>query len=239
MTRPVCEYFVSSSHNTYLVGNQLVGASTCEGYIRVLLQGCRSVESESVLAAPIPTQAYSALTVDIWDGDKEPCIYHGRTLTKKVSVREVCRAIMKYAFVASPYPIVISTEIHCKVEQQDILAQIFKEEFGEALVTGPLPGREYEVEDGVRILPSPEELKGRILIKVRFERLGSTNPTQTSLLGRRSGTQFPRTLLWKTKMSTSMSNHPPPHLHPRPRLNSALIPPLVVRSTLINSIRPR
>lgn len=45
-TRPLTEYFIASSHNTYLVAGQWRGDSTVEGYIRVLLDGCRSVESE-------------------------------------------------------------------------------------------------------------------------------------------------------------------------------------------------
>ncbi|KAI5984249.1 PLC-like phosphodiesterase [Pisolithus marmoratus] len=131
MTQPLCYYFIYSSHNTYLVSHQLVGQSTIEGYVHALLQGCRSVE------------------LDIYDGVTEP------------PVREVCEAILKSAFVTSPYPIIISAELHCSVAQQDILVAIMHEVFGEALVSAPV-GEQLKIDK----LPSPEELKGRVLLKV-------------------------------------------------------------------------
>jgi phosphatidylinositol phospholipase C delta len=81
-----------------------------------------------------------------------------------VSLRKACEAIAKYAFVVSPYPIIISAEIHCSIPQQDMIASIMREVFGECLVSAPLQGRPK-----IKSLPSPEELKGRILLKVRFE----------------------------------------------------------------------
>ncbi|CCL99378.1 uncharacterized protein FIBRA_01396 [Fibroporia radiculosa] len=144
MTQPLPDYFISSSHNTYLVGHQLVGESTIEGYIRALLHSCRSVE------------------LDIYDSDAEPVVYHGHTLTSKVSLRDACTAINKYAFVASPYPIIISAEIHCSVPQQDMIASIMQEVFGDALVCAPIDGTPQ-----IETLPSPEDLKGRVLLKAK------------------------------------------------------------------------
>ncbi|KAI6042245.1 PLC-like phosphodiesterase [Pisolithus marmoratus] len=92
--------------------------------------------------------------VDIYDGDNELMVFHGKTLTSKVHVREVCMAISKYAFVMSPYPVIISAEVHCS---QDMLVAIMHEVFGEALVSAPI-GEHPKIDK----LPSPEELKRKV-----------------------------------------------------------------------------
>jgi len=39
--------------------------------------------------------------LDCWDGEKEPVIYHGHTLTSKVPFSEVVKVIAEYAFRVS------------------------------------------------------------------------------------------------------------------------------------------
>ena len=78
-------------------------------------------------------------------------------------MRDICNAIAKYAFVTSPYPVLISAEIHCSVKQQDILVKIMTEVFGESLIRAPVKGRPR-----ISVLPSPEDLKGKILLKVNI-----------------------------------------------------------------------
>lgn len=100
--------------------------------------------------------------VDIFDGEEEPMIFHGKTLTSKVSLRKVCEAIKKYGFVASPYPVIISAECHCSLGQQELIAEIMIDVFGDALVRAPPEGMP-KIEE----LPSPNDLKGRVLLKTK------------------------------------------------------------------------
>lgn len=68
--------------------------------------------------------------VDCWDSKDGPIIYHGHTLTSKISFKAVVEAIRDHAFKISEYPVVLSLEIHCSVDGQIEMANIFKDIFG-------------------------------------------------------------------------------------------------------------
>lgn len=99
----------------------------------------------------------------------EPRVLHGYTLTKEITFRDVCIAIQKSAFSATETPLLVSLEVHCNPEQQATMVKIIKEVWGEYLVPEP--------EMDATTLPSPAELKKKILIKVKYAPPG-TSPDQ-------------------------------------------------------------
>jgi len=174
LNRPLNEYFISSSHNTYLLGRQVAGASSVEGYIAALIEGCRCIE------------------IDCWDGDAgRPMVTHGRTMTTKVAFEDCVSTIAKYAFHSSSYPLIVSLEVHCSSEQQramvDIMLKYWKGTVVEELLT-----------NDAQTLPSPDELKNRILVKVKVAEESEPASLQPDMTNGRSrarslGSAFTRT----------------------------------------------
>ncbi|GAV29238.1 hypothetical protein PMKS-002720 [Pichia membranifaciens] len=146
-SHPLTDYFISSSHNTYLLGKQFHGFSSIEGYIHALQRGCRCIE------------------IDVWDGtssgskEQHPIVTHGHTLTNSIEFKLVVDIIRKYAFITTPYPLIISLEIRCSQESQLKCVAIMKTIFGDMLVLHPKTNESF--------MPSPRELKHKILVKVK------------------------------------------------------------------------
>lgn len=156
-SHPLPEYFISSSHNTYLLAHQLYGTSCASAYDTAIKSGSRCVE------------------IDAWDDSDnpaEPKVTHGFTLVSSIPFRLVCETIrdaLDEQISASrtnqslaPTPIVLSLENHCGAAGQLRLVEIMREEFGDRLLARPV--REEDPGEHVTLA----ELGSKIIVIVEY-----------------------------------------------------------------------
>ncbi|KAL1405197.1 hypothetical protein Q8F55_008822 [Vanrija albida] len=164
-SHPLTDYFMSSSHNTYLLAHQLYGTSCPTGYEMALKTGARCVE------------------VDAWDNsaDKdEPKVTHGFTLVSNISFRTVCETIRDVVDAEqaayeqnphgrrSPAPVFLSLENHCGPHGQRRMVDIMNEVWGDRLLGAAVraKGHQEEIDDSVHV--RLDELGSKICVMVEY-----------------------------------------------------------------------
>ncbi|OAP62416.1 hypothetical protein AYL99_04619 [Fonsecaea erecta] len=160
---PLSEYFISSSHNTYLLAHQLYGTSSADAYRTALNTGSRCVE------------------IDAWDNEEnkdEPKVTHGYTLVSSIPFRAVCETIRDVIdqeaaqSVSQPgyraAPILLSLENHCDARGQLRLVEIMREVWGDRLLSKAVREKGHDEQHGAGDQVTLEDLGSKIVLIVEY-----------------------------------------------------------------------
>ena len=146
LDKPLTDYFINSTHNTYITGHQLAGASSIKMYSLSLLEGYRLVE------------------LDCYNGNgDEIIITHGYTLVSKLNLDDILHELKSSAFINSSMPVILSVENHLDEYHQNIMAKKFKEILKDLYI--------FPSDYKPNHLPTLRELQNKFIIKCGGKRL--------------------------------------------------------------------
>lgn len=151
--------FFSTSYRSYLLDDQVHGRADLGGLIKALQSGCRCVElgvTDGPEGEPLLGVDYGP-DISQHHHHQQHYIHHA-----PVTFRSALEVVKKYAFLTSQYPLMVYLCQRCSLAQQRIMAQHLKAVFGSCLYT--LDMLSASLCGQAMTLPSPEQLKGRILI---------------------------------------------------------------------------
>jgi hypothetical protein len=146
LNRPLTDYFIKSSHNTYITGHQLSGTRSAKMYSLSLLEGYRLVE------------------LDCYNGSGDDIVItHGYTLVSKLKLDDILYELKKNAFVNSSMPVILSVENHLDEKHQNIMAKKFKEILVDLYI--------FPSDKKPDHLPTLKELQNKFIIKCSGKRI--------------------------------------------------------------------
>ena len=150
LNRPLCDYLINSTHNTYISGHQLVGKSNVEMYGFAMLEGYRLVE------------------LDCYDGKgDEVVITHGYTLVNKLKLDDILKELKNTAFVNNDLPVILSIENHCDKDHQETMAKKCQEILVDIYV--------FPSDNLPEFLPTLGDLKKKFILKTSGKRVPFEN----------------------------------------------------------------
>ena len=157
LDKPLTDYFINSTHNTYITGHQLAGQSDAKMYSLSLLEGYRLVELD----------CYNGLEDDI-------IITHGYSLITKLKLVDVLHELKSTAFTYSSMPIILSIENHLDEYHQNIMVKKFKEILVDLYI---LPS-----DSKPDHLPTLREMQKKFIIKCGGKRLWQNDTIERKIV---------------------------------------------------------